>query len=62
MMITWAYLAGFIDGDGWITVRKNKNCKTKKYVVGLTQSSKEKECPLGIKGCLVNIKKKYPIL
>lgn len=42
-MITWAYLAGFIDGDGWITVSKNKNCKTKRYLVGLTQSSRERD-------------------
>jgi len=30
--ITWAYIAGFIDCDGWVTF-------SKKYVIGLTQSN-----------------------
>ena len=39
-MITWSYIAGFIDCDGWITCSKQKNCRTKKCVIGLTQSIK----------------------
>lgn len=27
-MITWAYIAGFLDGDGWITVSKNNKEKS----------------------------------
>lgn len=43
-MITWPYLAGFVDCDGWITSSKNKNCSTRRYLIGLTQSAKfEKE-------------------
>jgi len=41
-MISWAYLAGFLDGDGWITSSKNKNCTTRRYLVGFTQ--KRTEC------------------
>jgi len=40
-MITWGYIAGFLDGDGWITVSKNKHASTKRYVIGLTQSKHE---------------------
>lgn len=35
--MNWAYIAGFLDGDGWITFSKNKNCKTYTCVVGFTQ-------------------------
>lgn len=35
--INWAYIAGFLDGDGWITFSKNKHCDTYYYVVGFTQ-------------------------
>lgn len=38
-MISWPYLAGFLDGDGWITASKNKNCSTKRYTVAFTQSA-----------------------
>jgi len=33
-MISWAYIAGFVDCDGWIT-----NTRGKAWAVGLTQSS-----------------------
>jgi len=36
-MITWSYLAGFLDGDGWITSSQNKNAKTRRFAVGYTQ-------------------------
>ena len=42
-MITWAYVAGFLDGDGWITGSKNKNCSTIRFAVGLTQKSTAKK-------------------
>lgn len=42
-MINWAYLAGFLDGDGWITSSKNKHCSTIRFYVGLTQKSTSKE-------------------
>jgi hypothetical protein len=38
-MITWAYIAGFLDGDGWVT--SSITCKTTgnlRYVAGVTQS------------------------
>jgi hypothetical protein len=47
-MINWAYIAGFLDGDGWITVSKNKNANTKRYTVGLTQSKKRNEAMIKI--------------
>lgn len=42
-MITWQYLAGFLDGDGWITGSKVKGCSTRSYTVGFTQSAAVKE-------------------
>lgn len=36
--INWGYIAGFLDGDGWITSSKNKNARTKRYLIGFTQS------------------------
>ena len=41
MIFSWAYLAGFLDGDGWISFSKNKNCATKRYMVGFTQKATE---------------------
>lgn len=41
-MITWEYLAGFLDGDGWITFSMNKNCSTRRYAIGFTQANREK--------------------
>lgn len=38
-MISWPYIAGFLDGDGWVTRSKNKNCNTYRYTIGLTQKS-----------------------
>ena len=38
-MISWEYLAGFLDGDGWITSSKNKNCRTIRYTIGFTQKA-----------------------
>lgn len=38
-MITWAYLAGFLDGDGWITSYEvNARTKNRRHVAGLTQA------------------------
>lgn len=42
-MITWAYIAGFLDGDGWITVSDNKNATTQRWTIGFTQSYKKHE-------------------
>lgn len=42
-MINWAYIAGFLDGDGWITGSKNKNCSTIRFTVGFTQKSTAKK-------------------
>ncbi len=42
-MITWAYIAGFLDGDGWITVSQNKNATTQRWTIGFTQSYKKHE-------------------
>jgi len=39
MTVSWAYLAGFLDGDGWITSSKNRNSKTRRFVIGFTQKS-----------------------
>ena len=36
-VVHWAYIAGFLDGDGWITGSKNKNCLTMSWVIGFTQ-------------------------
>ena len=36
-MINWPYLAGFLDGDGWISKSQNRNCKTKAINIGFTQ-------------------------
>jgi hypothetical protein len=41
-MISWAYLAGFLDGDGWITKNKNKNCGTESWTIGWTQTARER--------------------
>lgn len=35
-MITWAYIAGFLDGDGWIT-KSNLKSGRPVYLAGLTQ-------------------------
>lgn len=38
-MITWGYIAGFIDGDGWISSSiTNERTGNIRYQVGLTQS------------------------
>ena len=46
-MVSWAYIAGFLDGDGWIgkTNSVSKRCKKNiVYTIGMTQVlSKEKE-------------------
>jgi hypothetical protein len=34
--MTWAYLAGFLDGDGWITSSAS-GIRTRRYTIGLTQ-------------------------
>lgn len=39
----WAYVAGFLDGDGWVTSSANKNCQTRKYTIGFTQHSREEK-------------------
>jgi hypothetical protein len=40
--VTWEYFAGFLDGDGWITGSRNRNCRTIKYTVGVTQLLSQK--------------------
>jgi hypothetical protein len=35
--ITWGWVAGFFDGDGWVTYAYNRNCSTKRYAAGFTQ-------------------------
>jgi predicted transglutaminase-like cysteine proteinase len=47
-MLNWAYLAGFLDGDGWITISRGKNGKISKYIAAICQSIKEKEKMLKI--------------
>lgn len=37
MTFSWAYVAGFLDGDGWITSSANKHARTRRYTVGFTQ-------------------------
>jgi hypothetical protein len=41
--ITWAYIAGFLDGDGWICITKDKDLKIKNCMIGFTQKSTEEK-------------------
>ena len=52
--VTWSYLAGFLDGDGWITESKTKNSKFKRITVGFTQKSELKTEMMVIKDYLTN--------
>jgi len=66
-MINWAYIAGFIDGDGWITTYKNKYSKPIVGVIGICQKSDKYKKMLNIvnffdkesiKYCLIKINQK----
>lgn len=61
IFMNWAYLAGFLDGDGWITVSKNKNCKTTSTTIGFTQLYTRKKCMIKIYKFLIKNKIKCNI-
>lgn len=50
MAISWAYTAGFLDGDGWVSGgSRNLNSRTRAYVVGFTQKRTEDRVLLAIR-------------
>ena len=60
--MTWEYIAGFLDGDGWITISKDKNRSTKRYVVGFTQSARQEIFMLYLQSFLIENGIKAPMI
>lgn len=52
-MLSWPYLAGFLDGDGWVTSSKHKNARTRRYTIGFTQKADKIDFMMAIRDFLV---------